>query len=408
MFKQYKYLSKEVYIICLSKFVSTLGAFIWPLFVIILRSKLFFSEGKVTMFLVIATGLGIISGITGGIISDKFGRKRTIMIFELLGILSFLMIVFFPIGIQTAYFLLMGMVFFGISWPAHDALLANITKTEERESAYSLSYLAINLGIIVGPALGGLLIKDHFNLFIIIDVITSFIGWSLLMLLVKEPAEDAEIDNEFEEKREGSILKIFVERPIIFFYGILLLFTSAVYGQLDITLPLYIESLFDNFERIFGFLYSWNGLVVVIFTPLITIVLSKKTSMQKVKYGLMLYAIVTFSYVITSNVIGLFLLMAIFTIGEVLITVGISPIMSKIVPANMMARASSLIAVFYTVGHLIAMLVPGLMLENGASFPLVWFVLGCIAVLAYVYFYFFNRTFKDILGAVDKFDRNRK
>ncbi len=407
MFKQYKSLSREVYIICLSRFIVTLGAFIGPLFIIILKSKLNFNNTQVTIFIVVATILGIIAKLAGGIVSDKFGNKRTIVIFQSLAILTYILTIFIPFGITTAYILVLGMIFFGISHPAGGALLAKIAKTEERESAYSLNYLALNLGVIIGPAVGGFLIRDHFKLFITIDVITTLAGLILLIILVKEPKDDLPKENKFEERKEGSFFQIFKERPIIFYFTLLLIFNSMVYSQFEYTLPLYLEQTVENYEQFFGIVYSLNGLVVVLFTAVVTAAFSKKTSMQKTKIGLVLYSIAIFGYAIIVSKMGILTLVFIFTIGEIVLTIGIAPIMSKIVPSNMMSRASGLVSVCFTLGRLFTTIITGALLAIGLEFKYIWLIFGIFSALCYLYCYIFSLKFKNNLSYIDQLDNNR-
>lgn len=408
MFKKYKDLSREVYVIALSKLVASIGAFIWPLFVVILRSKTDMDEKTLTVLLSMMVFINIAASITGGFLSDKLGRKIVIVIFELLGMLSYILIIVFPVGMTTAVLLMIGMTFFGVAWPAHDALLANVTSTKEREVAYGLGYMATNLGIVFGPTLGGFLIKDHFTLFIVIDVLTTFMGWLLLVLLVKEPNLDKEQENVLEESTSKSMFSIIKERPVIFYYGILLLLTAVVYGQMDFTLQLYFESLFTNYEKLFGFMFGFNGLVVIVLTPLITYRLAKLKSMTKIFAGLVLYAVSMVIYSQATVMIGLFVAMFVFTLGEVIITVGSGPVMSKLVPGNMMARASSIIGIFYTIGHLIAINIPGYLLSNDYGFEFTWLVIVGIAILGIIYLLWFGTKYSDTLNYIDDFEANRK
>jgi len=407
IFKQYKGLSYEVYLISLSRLVVSVGAFIWPLFVIILDTKLNMSTKEITIYALVSMVISLLSSMGGGILSDKFGKKKTIVLFELLGMISFLLIIFFEIGIITAVLLMVGMLFFGLAGPAHEALLANITKTEERETAYSLNYIAMNLGFIVGPALGALLLENHFTLFIIIDVFTTLLGWILLVMFVKEKKHIV-TENAYETETKDSIISIMRNRPVIFFYGLLSFFTSFTYGQLDFTLPLYITSLFKDGDKVFGLMYSFNGLVVVLFTAAITFLFRRKTAMTKLTIGYALYIITLFAFSVVDFKIGLFGLMFIFTIGEIIIAIGGAPIISKIVPKNLMGKISGIMSIFYISGHMIATLIPGSLIDAGYSFSYVWVVVGLLSLVGYGYFFIFRAKYGKILNEVDSFDLNRK
>ncbi|XMB86252.1 MFS transporter [Mycoplasmatota bacterium WC44] len=407
IFDQYKGLSKEVYIVCTSKLLQTMGAFIWPLFVLILQDKVKLTEGEITIYLVISMIVGLVSSLLGGLLSDKFGKKRTIVVFEFLAMISFLSIIFFDIGIITALLLMVGMFFFGLSGPSHEALLANVTKTEERESAYSLIYLALNLGVVIGPAVGAMLLENHFNLFITIDVLTTFTGWLLLVLFVKEKNVDV-IVNEFEREAEGSLFRIILDRPVIIFYGILAFFTSFAYGQLDLTLPLYVNHLFEEGVKIFGFLYSTNGLTVVLGTAFITYILRKKSALNKIFIGFTLYVFTFFVYSLTESLYIFFILMIIFTIGEIIISIGVAPILSKIVPTNILGRIAGAMTLFYMSGHMAATILTGSLIESGYSFRNIWLIVATVSLFGYVYFFFFKIKYGSIIDKVDSLDKNRQ
>jgi len=407
IFRQYGGLSREVYIIALSKLVQSVGAFIWPLFVLILKQKLFMSPGEVSAFLVVGMIVSLISSLAGGVIADKIGRKRTIVIFQFIGMLMYSLVVVFDIGFITAILLMAGMMFYGLTGPAHDALMANITKTEERETAYSLSYLLTNLGIVIGPAIGGLLLTNHFTLFILIDVFTSFLGWLLLLSFVKEK-HDKQTINELEQEVKEPVLKIIKDRPVIIFYGLVGLFTSFSYGQLDFALPLYIDQLFgESSSTIFGFLFSFNGLVVVLFTSLITYILRRMKALRKMFYGFLVYTIVIFAYSVVDFTVGLFALMFIFTIAEIMLSIGSGPILSKIVPTNILGRVTGFLYFFYMGGHILAITIPGPLIDNGMSFKSVWLILGCLSSIGLIYFSFFIKRYGHIIDKVDEYDVNR-
>lgn len=420
----YKGLSRGVYIISASKLIQTLGAFIWPLFTLILANKIGLSAGVITIFMVFSMVGAVFSSLLGGYIADKIGPKKTILIFEIFAMLSFFSITLFDVGMITAYLLITGMMFFGIAGPAHEALMANVSKTEERESAFSLIYLAINLGVIVGPAVGGLLINNHFNLFITLDVVTTFIGWLLLMVFVKEEVK-TDVMNELEEAIDEPLWKIIMKRPVILGFGVLSFFVAFTYGQLDFTLPLFIESLFTSSDNIFGFLpqfmieffdssyklfgilYSFNGLTVVLFTAVIVYFLRKISAMKKLLTGLILYILTLFAYAFIGTIPFLFLMMFVFTIGEIIISVGIGPILSKIVPTNILGKVSGGMAIFYLLGHLAATVIPGIMLDRGYEFKYIWLTVGFIGLFGLVYYFIFRAKFGSIIDKVDSFDKNR-
>ncbi len=406
MFEHYKGLSRGIYIVSLSKLVQTMGAFIWPLFTLILTTKIGLDIAETAVYVTVGMVLSGISSLAGGYLADHFGSKVTLVVGELLAIIAFALVVFNDIGMITVYLLMAGMFFFSLTGPAHEALMANVTKTEERESAYSLHYLAMNIGIIIGPSVGGLLLKDHFSLFIGLDVLTTFLGLMLIFFFVHQNP-NKEVENELEIEVTDSVLKILKDRPVIVWYGLLVVFVSFTYGQLNFALPLYLRSLFDNSETIYGFLYGFNGLVVVLFTSVLIYVLRRVSAMRKILIGFVMYVGTIFLLAYIEITPLFFVMMFIFTIGEVIISVGSSPIMSKLVPANILGKIAGAMTIFYMLGHLLSTVVPGILLDQGMSFRNMWLSVGIISAIGLVYFYFFKRKFGVIIDSVDSLDKNR-
>lgn len=409
IFDHYRGLSKGVYIIALSKLVQTMGAFIWPLFTLILSIKVGMEPGLITVFVAAGMFIGVISALVGGVLADKVGSKNTIVIGTSFAISSYIPIMFFEPGMITAFLLMAGMMFFGITGPAHEALMANVTNTDERESAYSLHYLALNIGIIIGPAVGGLLLTNHFNLFIGLDVLTTFLGLLLMIFFVYED-RNKEHENVFEEEVDDSIWKIIKDRPVVIAYGLLGVFISFTYGQLNFTLPLYIKDLFGDAQgtQIYSLLYSFNGFVVVAFTAVITYFFRRRNAMNKMVIGFALYILTMYVLAFTFAVEVFFLMMFVFTLGEIIISVGASPIMSKLVPANILGKISGALTVFYMAGHLASTVLPGVMLERGYSFETVWLTVATVSLIGIVYFMVFRVKYGKRILEVDSLDKNRQ
>jgi MFS family permease len=130
--------------------------------------------------------------------------------------------------------------------------------------------------------------------------------------------------------------------------------------------------------------------------------------MNKILFGLLLYTLAMVIFSQSNIFMGLIIAMFVFTFGEVVVTIGSAPVMSKLVPANMMARASSVIGIFYTIGHLIAINIPGYLLKENYSYEHTWLVIAVVGLVAIAYFVWFKAKFSATLDFVDDFEGNRK
>ena len=99
-----------------------------------------------------------------GILSDKYGRKPVILV-GLLGIA----VNFFLFGMASGIFMLfisrfMQGIFSGALMVAARAYIADLTTPEERVKAMSYVGAALSLGIILGPAIGGMFAEINISL----------------------------------------------------------------------------------------------------------------------------------------------------------------------------------------------------------------------------------------------------
>jgi len=76
--------------------------------------------------------------------------------------------------------------FFNMQGPAYEALIADKSTPDQRERAFSLTYLGFNLGFILGPSIGGFLFKDFLWLAFIIDGATMLIETIFIHRFIKE------------------------------------------------------------------------------------------------------------------------------------------------------------------------------------------------------------------------------
>ena len=296
---QYSGLKREVYILFIGKLVTAMGSFVWPILTFFLTTKLGLTDGISTLLIATASILSFPAALLGGKLADCFSRKKIIIIFDCLTISFYLLAALLPLSIGTAVILFLAGLFQSIESPAYDALNADYSTSAQREKAYSLSYLGFNLGYIVGASLAGILFENHLRLAFCLNGVAIFISTLLITFFVHAKnaiTEDtfalAADYTEYEQPVDEQIpvLKILLQRPVLI--GMLLIgcFASMPANLVGVLLPLQLkDGLGEAGATLYGYLNSLNGFVVIVFTPILTVLLRKLTEIPKTILGLLLF-----------------------------------------------------------------------------------------------------------------------
>lgn len=405
---QYSGLKKEIYILFIGKLVTAMGSFVWPMLTFFLTTKLGLSDGTATLMMATASVLSFPAALLGGKLADRFSRKWIIIIFDCVTVSLYLLAALLPLSMVTALMLFAAGLFQTIEGPAYDALNADYSTTAQREKAYSLSYLGFNLGFIIGAGASGLLFEKYVRLAFCLNGLAVFTSTVLIFFFVHAKnaiSEDAQaLQTSYSEYEQPvaeniSVLKVLRSRPVLI--GMLLVGCVAAMPQylVGILLPLQLkQSMGEAGATIYGYLNSLNGFVVIVFTPILTIVLKKLTEIPKVILGMLLFVggIALFS---VETAIGmLFVGMFVFTLGEVVTVLGNNPYTSRRIPASHRGRVGGISSVVYSIfSSATQYLISFMLIWTGSNYKLLWLVFGICGLVATVLYGFLyvpdRRTF---------------
>lgn len=384
-FSVYSGLDKQIYFIFISKTVNAMGALIFPFLTLLLSKKIGLSTSETGLFITISGVIFSVSSLIGGKITDKIGRKKIIIIFESLAVILYLSCMFIEPSMTMAYLLLLAGLFYGIAMPAHDAMIADLTTPDNRQAAYSLSYLGFNAGFALAQIMAGFLFENYLYLMFLIDAVTALMSIIVIGLFVKETIDKAdEVDesSELESKVTGSVLKVLLSRPILIYFAIAVLGYKFVYAQWSFMMPMHAEFNFpDGGATLYGFLGTFNATIVVFCTPLLTLLFENKTNIKRVFYAGILFTIGFGLLGFISIKIAFFASVLIFTLGEILEAISTMPFIMNHTPASHRGRISAVLPIIMGMGYTLSPLVMGYVLES-LSFADAWKIIGLIGLVA--------------------------
>lgn len=401
LFTQYAGLKKEIYILFIGKLVTAMGSFVWPMLTFFLTTKLGLSDGTSTLLIATASVLSFPAALLGGKLADRFSRKNIIIIFDFLTIGFYFLAAVLPLTIGTAVILFLAGLFQTIESPAYDALNADYSTSNQRVKAYSLSYLGFNLGYIVGASVAGILFEKFLRLAFCINGLAILVSTVLIIFFVHPKnavSQDAAAMNEHYSEYEQpvdekiSVVKILRQRPVLLFMLLVGCFASMPSNLVGILLPLQLkDAMGEAGATIYGYLNSLNGFVVILFTPIFTVLLKKFTEIPKTILGLLLFVAGIGFFSANTAVAVLFVGMFVFTLGEVITVLGHNPYNSRRIPASHRGRIGGLSTVVHSVFSSVTQyLISFMLIATQSNYRLLWIVFivcGLVSAVLYGFLY---------------------
>ncbi|CAL9299918.1 MDR family MFS transporter [Streptomyces griseoincarnatus] len=138
-----------------STLVNRLGAFVATFMAIYLTLDRGYSASYAGLVVALHGLGGVISSLGAGVMTDRLGRRPTLLVAQTATALSVALLGFVhdPVAIAAVAFLV-GMAS-SASRPAVQAMMADIVRPEDRIRAFSLNYWAINLGFAISSVGAG-------------------------------------------------------------------------------------------------------------------------------------------------------------------------------------------------------------------------------------------------------------
>ena len=380
--------------------MTSMGSLIWPLLTLILKNKLGYNATTIATLTMAMSILQFPMLLLGGKLADTLNRKKIIIVCDLVTVVSYIICGLLPLSNYSIALFYIAGVFATIEGPSYDALVADLSDSESREKAYSLQYLGMNLGLVLSPTIGGLLFENYLWLAFILTGLATLSSTILIILFIKRLSVEKGNVSAYEEKRENeSVFRILRERKTLILYALVCGVGGIVYAQFNYLLPLNMETLYGaKGATIFGMLTSTNAIVVIIATPLITTFLSRLMDVRKILIGESLIVLGLFGYrFVQGAMVPYFILMILFTIGEVFNTLGHQPYMTRRIPSTHWGRVNSFVntvnGLFAGVGNIFI----GKIVDV-KGYDMAWLAVGVLGAVAIILVVMLNLVDKRQFG----------
>lgn len=255
----YRGLPRGVWLLCAVLLVNRCGTMVLPFWTLYCKSDREFSELQVGSLLAIY-GLGsVIGSVLGGWLTTRIGAMRVQWMSLFLTGTGFLLLKQFETYAQIAgAFFALSVVAESIR-PASATAVANLCPKKLHPRAMALNRLAINLGMSLGPALGGFLADRSFQLLFMCDGISCILSGVLFVSMFGFGDSIAPAD-----RPRAKLLRPWADREFALF-GLCNFLLAIVFFQLLGTYVLYLDEVYGLEKSQIGLLMAINTISIVIF-----------------------------------------------------------------------------------------------------------------------------------------------
>lgn len=346
-------LPREVWYLCLATLVNRAGTMVLPFLTLYLTVDRKLSAGIAGFALTIYGIAAIIIAPIAGRLSDRFG---SLLVLKISLILSGLILFIFPF-VTSLY----GIFTITAVWalanesfrPPSMALVGQLAGPAQRKMAFALSRLAVNLGMSIGPVIGGFLAMKSFRSLFYVDGTTSILAGALIALMpwrIHDTTSESETEPTDQSKTiETSYTGVLQDRRFLYFL-IAMLPIEMVFFQSLAAMPLFVVRDLHISEAGFGMLLAINTIIIILTEVPLNTAMAHWSHRATIALGALLVGAGFGGLIFTRGALGIAVTVVIWTIGEMILLPSSSAYVSDIAPA---ARTGAYMGL-YTMGFSVA------------------------------------------------------
>lgn len=277
---------RNVWLIALILLVSRSGTMVLPFLAIYCRQELGL-EPRAIGFLLSAYGVGsVLAGLLGGKVTQWIGSIPTQIISLTLAIPGFLLV-----GFAKDFTWLLISLFY-LSWGVEMMRPACATATVEfcddpsqHTKAFAVNRLAVNLGMTLGPAVGGFLALIDYQLLFYVNACSTLgallLTWWCFGWTRSTNAQRGDSPKVQKPSRNASP---YYDKKFLIFCALTSLAACVLFQFLGVY-PLYLKEQYHFQEYQIGLLFAVNTIVIVLFEMVVVSVTSKLPLLRTYAWG---------------------------------------------------------------------------------------------------------------------------
>lgn len=388
-------LPRAVWLVAVVSFVHRSGTMVLPFLTLYLTSQKGLSPREAGTILGVY-GVGAIGGsYLGGWLSDRIGSLPTQQLSMSLSAGGFVALSLMPTPLSIALVVGLLSVVAESFRPANAATLAEVSPAALHVRAFSLRRVGSNLGMAIGPALGGLLVVYSYSVLFFVEAGVCVLTAGLLWLLFGDSASPAHRGGRQAQIPDPrAALSPWRDGIFLVLVGLTLLL-ATVLCQLLGTYPLTLSEVYGLPAYSVGLVFTINTLVIVVFQMLIIRVVERFDTLRVVGLGAFVlcggFSLLPFAP--SMPLIALTVL--VWTLGEMLTTPLLEGFVAERSPAETRGRYMGVFGAAFSGAFVVAPL-GGTWLYEVYGYRTLWFSCGGLGGVLWLGFGLLSRHIQKV------------
>ena len=358
--------SPQFWLILGGLLIGTIGSsMVFPFLTIYVSEQLDLPLTDVASLITLNGLVGLGASFAAGPITDRFGRKW-VMALSLFG--NGITYLLFR-GAETYLVFAALMALRGLFHPMYrvgtSAMVTDLVTPEQRADAFALMRTADNLGIAIGPAIGGFVAATSYDASFTVAALSLLFFGLLIALFARETMPYEEPETAPEAKKPSSIGygEVIKDRQFLAFVASFTLFQICSV-MLWALLSVYAKQNYGVPENYYGFIPTTNALMVVLFQVAVTRATQRYLPLPIMAIGTLIYALGVGSIAAGHGFWSFWLSFVVVTIGELMVMPTSTTFVANLAPIDKRGRYMGFFSLSQGAGRGIAPLLGGLLNDN--------------------------------------------
>jgi MFS family permease len=338
------------------------------------------AKAELPFALLFSAVLAALTGFLGGYLSDRIGRRLVILIGQgiMVGYPLLLLALVDTKWAGIAALSLAG-VFGALGGSVAQAMVADLVAPERHQAAYASVRVAGNLGVVIGPPLGGLLlVLGSWSLLFPSVAVLSGLAWLVAYRYLPHRGEYAP---EGPPER-GSLSVILADKRFLLFLGSAV-FAWLTYVAYEVVLPVSLVDGYGYEPQAWGFLVWVNPLLVTLFQVRLTRATATVAPAPKLVVAMLVMGLPFLLLVWTHTLPAIVFVVVVFVFGEMLWVPTSQAVVADLAPAEIRGAYMGAFGSAPAIGFAVAPLI-GLQMRNSFGDEATWAMFAGIGVVAAV------------------------